>query len=212
MFDDDPQYKWLVSSFARTTAHEAAHTFGLKHILEDVSDDERLLGGSDLMFGGSNSKLRYLNLATRWDGFEAEVVGAQNSYEVLSENVGLWEDAPAYVTGTGAYDVITINATGADAAQVTVSAYADDDYSELIETQTYTIDTSNGVTVEAGRKERRRLCQQRFDYTAVRTDIALQDRPASILSICRCDVRCNTAGRFGQRYPCRRRWQRYVGR
>jgi Ca2+-binding RTX toxin-like protein len=152
--DDINGWKYLVSTMARTAAHEAAHTFGLEHLLETtegLTEDQLMLAGSDLMLTEGSGIRLYMNLATRWDGLPTEA-GTQNAFNVLSSNVGLKPGGPAYVTGTGANDKILIEDIGNNMAQVTVSAFRDSARTDLIETQTYTINTTNGVLVEGGRR------------------------------------------------------------
>jgi Ca2+-binding RTX toxin-like protein len=124
---------------------------------EGLTDDQARLGGSDLMYTNDNGRFMYMNLATRWDGLPTEN-GTQNAFEVLADNVGLKPGAPSYVTGTGANDVIVIEGMKWSdglfhgSVKVTVSAYRDTDHTSLIETQTYYVSASNGILVEAGRR------------------------------------------------------------
>ncbi|MBW3599307.1 MAG: hypothetical protein KY475_18810 [Planctomycetes bacterium] len=143
---------FLVTSLANIAAHEAAHTFGLYHIGEpDMSSDN-----GDFMQIGENwsdSSRRFdLALATRGFGFEAHHVNAeQDTYEVLADALGLTENGPAYVTGTGGDDVIQIVGIGGGQAQVMIESYQDDGTLNAGGSTTYTIDITGGVLVEAGR-------------------------------------------------------------
>jgi Ca2+-binding RTX toxin-like protein len=149
-------WSYIVQAMARTAAHEAAHTFGLKHLLEEsegLTDDQMKLAIGDIMFtdDADSGTYKYINLAHRWNGLPT-ADGTQNAYEVLAANVGLRAGGPAYVTGTGANDVIRIEGIAKGQAFVTVSAYRDVAHTDLIETQSYTINTTNGILVEAGRR------------------------------------------------------------
>ena len=155
--DDEHPWSYVANTLARTAAHEAAHTFGLGHLLETdegLTDDQEMLAGSDIMLTEGSNIRRYVNLATRWDGLPT-ADGTQNAFDVLADNVGLKANGPAYVTGTGAFDTILIEGTGNNEALVTVSAFRDASHTDLIETQSYEVNTTNGILVEAGRRDDR---------------------------------------------------------
>jgi Ca2+-binding RTX toxin-like protein len=158
--DADPDghpFELLAQQLARTAAHEAAHTFGLRHLLETeegLTADQLTLSTSDIMDVESDTRHQFMSLFTRWDGLPTEN-GTQNAFQVLANNVGLKANGPAYVTGTGASDTILIQGIGNNQAQVTVSAFRDADHTDLIETQSYVISTVNGVLVEGGRRNDR---------------------------------------------------------
>jgi Ca2+-binding RTX toxin-like protein len=155
---DINRWEYLVSTIARTAGHEAAHTFGLDHLMkteEGMTPDKLMLAGSDIMLVEGSNMRRYMNLATRWNGLPMADGTLQNAFTVLSNNVGLKPGGPAYVTGTGANDTILIEGIDANKARVTVSAFRDWAHTDLIETQTYTISTVNGVLVEGGRRDDR---------------------------------------------------------
>ena len=142
---------------ARTAAHEAAHTFGLEHLLETdggLTDDQLKLSASDIMDVEDNSRNEYTSLITRWNGLPT-AGGTQNAFSVLTANVGLKANSPVYVTGTGAHDVILIEGTTLNKARVTVSAYRDAAHTDLIESQSYNVGTTYGFIVEAGRRDDR---------------------------------------------------------
>jgi hypothetical protein len=125
---DTNAWQYIVSTLARTVAHEAGHTFGLKHLLtesEGATADQALMGSSDMMFLDDTGRFKFMNLATRWNGLLNDDGNPQNSFEVLAANVGLRSRSPAYVTGTGAHDKILIEGLGNNQAQVTVSAFRD---------------------------------------------------------------------------------------
>ncbi len=159
-------WTYVVSALARTIAHEAGHTFGLEHLLPKepgeegngdqavLTEDQALMAASDLMYTGDSGRFQFMNLATRWDGLPTED-GTQNAFDVLAANVGLKANGPAYVTGTGAHDTILIEGIGNNLALVTVSAFRDSSHTDLIETQSYEINTANGILVEGGRRNDR---------------------------------------------------------
>src|SRR5262249_1704871 len=60
-----------------------------------------------------------------------------------------------YVTGTGAWDHITITSTGAGTANVEVDAFEDPTFTNMIGSFTYSIDTTSAgaVIIEMGRQD-----------------------------------------------------------
>lgn len=79
-------------------------------------------------------------------------VSVQNNFDKFADdpNIGLAAGRPAYVTGTGANDRITVTFVSATSASVQVSAYRDAAYAILMQTITYTIDDTNGILIEGG--------------------------------------------------------------
>src|SRR5262245_23189810 len=84
---------------------------------------------------------------------------AKNNYDVLANDpdIGLRAGSPAYVTGTGAHDRITLTRLNATQVTVTVEAFADTAHTMAITvpgtsttTYTYTINTAHDILVEAG--------------------------------------------------------------
>ena len=153
----DHPWQFLASALARTTAHEAAHTFGLEHLLEldeGLTDDQLMLSASDIMDVEDDERHIFTSLVTRWNGLPTED-GPQNAFDVLAANVGLKANGPAYVTGTGANDTILVAGIGNNMALVTVSAFRDTDHTDLIATQSYQINIANGILVEGGRRSDR---------------------------------------------------------
>lgn len=145
-------------SLARTAAHEAAHSFGLEHLENqgDTGDLSRLQAGDmmnvdnqDLDNDGETDRFGELNLPTRWT-FTDDDGDDQNAFDDLSEALGRRTNAPAYVTGTGAHDRITLTQGSGNLVNVIVKAYSNDDYgnSDLIDTQSYQVDASHGILVE----------------------------------------------------------------
>jgi Ca2+-binding RTX toxin-like protein len=156
---DDGVHAWayVVTALARTAAHEAAHTFGLEHLLESeegLTSDQLKLSASDIMDVEDDNRHIFMSVFTRWDGLPTED-GTQNAFQLLADNVGLKTNGPAYVTGTGAHDVILIEGIGNNTAVVTVSAFRDGDHTDLIESQSYQINVANGVLVEGSRRDDR---------------------------------------------------------
>lgn len=145
-------------ALARTAAHEAAHTFGLGHLdSTGLTNDELMLQNGDMMninnqdtdSDGTGDRFTHLNIASKWtfpkDG------GGQNSFEKLRSSLGLKNNAPAYVTGTGAHDEIVLTQLNGGTVRVDVHAYRTTSYddADLIESRTYfLLDTAGGIVVE----------------------------------------------------------------
>lgn len=150
------------TAFAYTTAHEAAHTFGLDHTANGVAGDNRLLTTSDVISQFYNSagsgnaaadQRSNFNFFTRFSLPRAHFAGNYVPYDRLAGNVGLRANPPAYVTGTGAFDQITITRTSATTANVAVQAHRTNAFNagSLIATfPTYSINTTNGILIEGG--------------------------------------------------------------
>jgi Ca2+-binding RTX toxin-like protein len=98
-----------------------------------------------------NDDFRHFKLKTFANRFlPVEGGGSQNSFLTLSNVLGRPTGAPAFVTGTGANDSIVIRAqTGnPQLADVEVTAFTDN--GAFMSRLTFTINTANGVLVEAG--------------------------------------------------------------
>jgi hypothetical protein len=128
-----------------------------------------LLARSEMMawYGGKENEAN-INFFTRYNLPVGDLRNAQghdilqydttrNSYVSLATNLGINPNGPAYVTGTGASDSITITKTGATTARVDVTAYKDAARTQAFvvpglttTVYSYTISTSNGILVEAG--------------------------------------------------------------
>jgi hypothetical protein len=161
-------------AFAYTAAHEAAHTFGLRHTNNTGVAGDTQSGANDLLLTSSDIISKYydsagslgagrdqrynFNFFTRFtldlpqlpNDEHWPAPGTENPYNILATNLGLRPNSPAYVTGTGANDHITITSTGVGTATVTVQAYSDTPMTSLITTQSYVISTANGILVETG--------------------------------------------------------------
>jgi hypothetical protein len=137
-------------ALANIVSHEAAHTFAIEH-----TADQGLPTESDIMAGGIASGLNAANVSlfTRFPLDEqANPAQVRNIYNEMVARLGPRPGGPAYVTGTGAFDLITITSTGFNAALVTVEAHNNATFSDLIDTFSYSIDTSDGILVEGGRQ------------------------------------------------------------
>jgi len=146
----------LAYRVAYTAAHEGFHTLTGVHSVG-------LEAGGDIIRLGSATRedpfgvLRF-DLA-RQGGFP---VAEANNYLMLANDpdIGLRDSdgdgTPdlAYVSGTGAHDVIQLTDGGGGMVNVSVSAYSDSNRTTLIGTETYTIDlaadTEGEILIDAG--------------------------------------------------------------
>jgi Ca2+-binding RTX toxin-like protein len=138
--------KSLPTSLAHAIAHEAAHTLGLDHTRAvNGNADQRLLTGSDIV-RTNPATLDADPMVTR---FSLEIQGKTdriNNYDqlLLDFDIGPVDHDDnkvpdlAYVTGTGAHDVIFVNAGPEQAGQRTVlvhvQAFSDADRTKPIDT------------------------------------------------------------------------------
>ncbi len=143
----------LAHRIAYTAVHEAAHTLTLIHTDGSaVSADERLLSSGDQIRVGSETR-ETTNVFSRFV-LQLQGSGTKNNYNFLRDDtdIGLRDDnrngTPdfAYVTGTGANDIITITRNGKfpTFANVSVKAFSDSARTALIRTSNYFIDMVNG--------------------------------------------------------------------
>jgi Ca2+-binding RTX toxin-like protein len=133
----------LTNRLAYTAAHEAAHTFGLFHTL----GGDMLTRGDQIRFGSDTRDS--INIFTRFDLELNEFFGTQNNYETLVNDANIGARAGfAYVTGTGAHDRITITKLSSTQATVLVEAFSEAAYTNLLASDTYTIDTTGSITVD----------------------------------------------------------------
>ena len=142
----------LAHRVAYTVVHEAMHTFGLYHT-RGLTPQERLLSSGDTIRKGSVTR-ETNNIVTR---FDLQLHGGStlvNNYEILAADpdIGLRDSdhdgVPdfAYVTGTGAHDLITLTDLGDGVTAVQIDAFFDSDMTELIRRDSYTI--TQGIETE----------------------------------------------------------------
>ena len=149
----------LAPRVAYTVVHEAMHTFGLFHT-KGTTPEERLLSSGDTIRHGSVTR-ETDNIVTRFD-LQLHSGGALvNNYEVLASDpdIGLRDSnrdgVPdfAYVTGTGAHDLITLTDLGGGVTQVQIDAFYDSAMTDLIRSDSYTItdgiDTEGGIVIDS---------------------------------------------------------------
>jgi hypothetical protein len=177
--------KELATLLAFVVAHEAGHSFTMFHTAYDdlfglLPPDTGTLVGSEVMIGAyTGTQQNFIPMITRFPliagdfNFNPNLV--ENPYGTLANfarsNIGAKSDptligagkpnpgpvGPAYVTGTGANDIIRITPTGANTAVVEVEPYRTPRLTGLIDipgtnanTFTYTINTTGGIIINAG--------------------------------------------------------------
>ena len=149
----------LAHRVAYTVVHEAMHTFGLYHT-KGLTPQERLLSSGDTIRHGSITR-ETNNIVTR---FDLQLNGSGtlvNNYEILASDpdIGLRDTdrdgVPdfAYVTGTGAHDLITLTDLGGGVTQVQIDAFYDSGMTDLIRSDSYTItqgiDTEGRIVIDS---------------------------------------------------------------
>lgn len=165
-------------TLAFTAAHEAGHSFGQKHrnrgtSVPGVGMDVEQLDGSELVTEGDSNAQRRFNLVfhTRFPlvtgdgnnppgGAAFDYDDVENQYERLlnASFLGPRVGGPAFVSGTGASDVITVTRASATTASVTVEAFRDAAHTSAIDVPgptpctafSYTVSTANGILIEGG--------------------------------------------------------------
>lgn len=161
--DDEGTWTVDVQGMARTIAHEASHTFGLAHTGPEMMGPWN--GDFISHFGWAGARvMRFplpwaddvLELASgdfREDYEAAQGVPfeqtTQNAFEVLANVLGLRPGAPAYVTGTGLHDLISISEVGG-LGYARIHAYSDPARTQLVARYGYLFPKQNGVAIEAG--------------------------------------------------------------
>lgn len=119
------------TAFAYTCAHEPAHNFGLAHI-----SNTSVLAGSDVIVGSaaqSSSNRNSFDFFTRFP-LTLDGGGTVTNYDRYANTsvLGLRAGAPAYITGTGAHDIITITRQSDTVAMVAVQAFSNSTYTTPI--------------------------------------------------------------------------------
>ena len=145
------------TSFARTIAHEAIHSFGVGHVKSEI---EAVSYAGLMNSSGDVQKLAVIGTIFR--GFDFEMAedtpywATQDDYAILAQNVGVREGGPAYVSGTSLHDVITLVDNGNGTATVSVTPYLDSAKTQPWSNANnpgqihYVVPTKNGIRVEAG--------------------------------------------------------------
>ncbi len=132
-------------------AHEAGHTFGLKHTRADRQIEGGLLMGTPI---GATDLRRFdvVNHIARFPmPLEDNSRILEDSYSILTAAVGAGT-APnrTYVSGTGLHDRITITPNGPFKANVSVEAFRDFAFTQLERSHSYVISAGQDVIIEAG--------------------------------------------------------------
>jgi hypothetical protein len=154
------------TAIADTLAHEAGHNFGLEHLNPiALFTDADLLTRSELMRRGGIGDFKKYNLNMFSDYPLLADNPATGVYSPLlrllnDPNVGPRPGSPAYVTGTGAHDLIVITDLGGGVALVQVEAFrtplrlpgdaifVPGGGGALV--FPYLINTANGILIDAG--------------------------------------------------------------
>jgi hypothetical protein len=154
-------------AMAHVIAHEAVHTLGLRHINSGaflpgaLGVDQELLSDAEIIReGGVFGNVNNLSFITRFplmmgDG-NGNTANTRNSFEQFANDpdIGLRAGAPQYVTGTGAFDRISITRIDSQTASVSIQAFRDSTFATAIPvngTHGYIINTTNGIVIDGGR-------------------------------------------------------------
>lgn len=170
----------LDTAFGNNIAHEAGHTLGLMHAYNTLKprDPVNRVANSDIM--GYGLDWNQYGMFSRYPIYTNDQTvnpgKTQIYYDRLADPnlLGVKSGAPAYVTGTGANDTITITRTGTNTALVVVQAFNDAAHTSAIDVPgpdrvflgkeavnpttytvsgtifSYTIDTTNGIVIDGG--------------------------------------------------------------
>lgn len=155
----------LAARLAYTITHEAFHTFAYSHTPDEVdtspraTNNQRLLASGDVIRLQSDTRENPF-IVTRFDLSTNTGAATQNSYGLAanSADIGL-RDANrngrpdlAYITGTGAYDRISLANAGGGNVNVNVDAFSNQIRTNLIAQTAYPInlntDTEGGILVD----------------------------------------------------------------
>jgi hypothetical protein len=170
----------LDTAFGANVSHEAGHTLGLMHAFSTrfprananmVSDSDIMGYSVDWNQYGMFSRYPVLTDDQQTNPGKTEIYYDRFANPLL---LGVNATGPAYVTGTGANDTITITRTGTNTALVTVQAFSDAAHTAAIDVPgpdrtflgkeavnptsytvagsifSYTIDTSKGILIDGG--------------------------------------------------------------
>lgn len=166
----------LAYRIAYTAAHEGFHTFTYIHSTGSTSNQELLSSGDVIRLGSVTREDPFQVVRfdlDRQSGGVAEINGyllAANDTDIglVDENDNSIPDF-AYVSGTGAHDIITLTSTGATTVNVDVEAYSDAGYTNLIASESYTInlttETEGEILIDAGINADRIIIDGNIDAT-----------------------------------------------
>ncbi|MFO0879290.1 MAG: hypothetical protein U0840_18245 [Gemmataceae bacterium] len=171
----------MANIVANTIVHEAGHAFTLYHIDDGsfFTSGAQQLRGTEIMIGGitgleENDLAQFTRFPLTKGDSNTNLNTVENSYTHLADfarsNLGVRSDptlvgpnlpntgtlGATYITGTGAHDIITITATSATTANVTVAPYTTSSYTTLIDipgttatTLQYSISIAGGLLIDA---------------------------------------------------------------
>ncbi len=149
----------LAHRVAYTVVHEAMHTYGLVHTKGNTAEEQLVSSGDTIRHGSITRETN--NIVTRFDLQLHGSTTMVNNYEILASDpdIGLRDSdrdgVPdfAYITGTGAHDLITLSDLGGGVTQVQIDAYFDSDMTDLIRSESYTItagvDTEGRILIDS---------------------------------------------------------------
>lgn len=141
------------AAVATFVAHEAGHTYGLDHASSWILGTEGDLMRPFLPLNVNQVFSRYpYPLDTTLAPPDANTP-LQNSYELLAANVGL-KSGPNYVTGTGAFDRITISSAQGNLALVQIEPFAEAEFlNPAGAPYSYVVDAQVGITIHGGNRD-----------------------------------------------------------
>ena len=153
----------LVNAVARTVVHEAGHTFGLVHTraADNLLIAEGAVMGTpaDLNADGDtsdpNEDQRDFSVSICSPDSRSPCKTRRRHGERIRRAcqpgfVGLRASAPLYITGTGAFDTITVTNVGGGMANVTVNAFDSAARTNMLATTSYMRSFANGLLIEGG--------------------------------------------------------------
>ena len=174
ILDSGSQYIYRYAyNFAAAVSHEVGHALGLPHIRRfDGNGSIDLLTTNDLMREEYSIDLRddlidmsfsrmLLPLADRKKAdrrvIERLGVNQIDAYGILEDVLGVKLESEAYISGTGAFDKISVTFDGMGSAFVYVTAHPNSNYdvNEILQSAFYQVSTDQGFDVFAGNE---------FDY------------------------------------------------